>query len=251
MRPRGRRRFWNSSDCRLATRGCRPRTESPLSRTLSQLESLMSALKNVWTVIVSTGVLVGCSEAPFSTARVLSTEAGLAKGPTASAALADGIVAASIAVKQHNSDGGFRIQNSESAYDAAVNFDQTVGATIDDCSAGDYGAAGTTLDALRAHLVDASQERSLFVAEVTGSTGYVVLRWAEADGSDYFVRLGVTINAPSADPTVTSSGNVYTYTGGTIYLLRTSGVKGSKTNPQTKRDVVCPNLDQVQLTYPL
>ncbi|HEX9565561.1 MAG TPA: hypothetical protein VF981_16395 [Gemmatimonadaceae bacterium] len=211
----------------------------------------MSGLKNVWTVFLSTCVLVGCSEAPFSSARVLPTEAGLAKGPTARAALADGIVAASIAVKQYSTDGSFWIQNTESTYDAAVNFDQTVGGMIEDCSSGDYGAEGTTLDLLRAHLVDTIQARSGFTAMVTGSTGSIVLRWAEADGSDYFVRLGVTVNAPSADPTVTSSGNVYTYTGGTIYVLRTSGVKGSKTNPRTKRDVVCPNLDQVQLTYPL
>jgi hypothetical protein len=75
----------------------------------------------------------------------------------------------------------------------------------------------------------------------------VAVHWTEGSRS-YYVTIGQTTQSdatfPNQYPTVNQAGNVYTYSGGVV----TVRVNYNKTK---NASLVCPNLDVVDLTFPL
>ena len=175
-----------------------------------------------------------------------------APAPTKYASLADGMVASPQPVKVSDNDDFLRLDNAQ-VFQASINLDQTFAAGIEDCVPGPDGADAATMTALLQKLMDPPRGRRKFQSltnrPLPSSTGnWIVMGWDEPDGQSYFLKLGVTEAGPSSSPTVTLSDNVYSYTGGTVFILRDNGLKGKA---QVKRGMICPNRDRVDITFPV
>lgn len=191
--------------------------------------------------LIVVAAITACAVEQSSTGPKVGMDAMLAKGGGQSGSFVSLAGGLETAIRQPvsvvSSDGSWRLQGGN-PFLAAVTMSATNSAGTSSCGPGDYGFEGneTIKTELLQLLLDASQHRRVFQA--TSGIGIVVV-WDEADGRALTFKI--------QHSTISQNGNVYTYTGGSVYILRSNGQKGKA---QVKHDMICPNLDPVFLTYP-
>lgn len=171
-----------------------------------------------------------------------------------SAALDGAMVTAPQAARPHYSDGGNNLSLSTSwspdrvVFPIVLNFVATHAAGTQACVPGDYGASPAEMAQMLARLVDPTPHIGSFAPSASGPFPSLYGNWIvlpsrmQADGYSWFFKV---MNSETVRVRVDKSGNVYSYTGGLLKVMRATGQKGGK------RDMICPNLDQIDLTFPV
>lgn len=199
----------------------------------------MRTLDKFSRVLIATAIIAACAEEQSSTGPKGGMDALLAKGGGQSGEFVSLDGGLQTETKQPvsviSSDEGWRLQGGV-PFMASMAMTATQSAGTSQCVAGDYGYENDPgiKDELLSLLFDESQHRRVFQA----SPGIVVV-WDEPDGRALTFKI--------QQPARSQNGDVYTYTGGSVYILRTNGKKGKL---QVKHDMICPNADVVVLTYP-
>jgi hypothetical protein len=201
-------------------------------------------------VLGTLAFLLGACTRESPTTPIVGSDAPLAKGGSSqSASLAWGFVATSIAVRDLGSTT-IRL-TSVAGFNASIALANTQASAPGACVA--LGDPAETAG-LESRLVADDGPRTKFIGNVNlaaiGSASWVhqvAVHWTEGSRS-YYVTIGQTTQSdgpfPNQYPTVTQAGNVYTYSGGTV----TVRVNYNKTK---NASLVCPNLDIVDLSFPL
>ena len=165
--------------------------------------------------------------------------------------LTGGYVATLQPVKaQESADGLTLSQKPIWRFLSSINFPLTLAAGTGPCVPGKNPPTEAEKTELLQLLNDPEFARS-FHATVSKTTfpftGGMFVHWTDAAGTLFYVWAGGPGDGSGTPATVSQSGNVYTYTGGSLFIHRGMRKTGKTRNVT---NMICPNLDTVELTFP-